>query len=139
MTRERRGFTLLELLVSLAILGLALATLASLWTTGLRGGREAELRLEALQVARQRLASLGALVRLEPGRSEGVEGGFHWQIEQRLLDTGEGGVLPYAVTVTIAWRAHGGGTLAIEAVRLVTTAGPATASPEADLPGGWSW
>jgi len=122
------GFTLLELLVALAIAGLAFAALARGTGQGLQAGRIAGQYEEALARARSRLDAVGRAVALIPGEAAGEDGGgYRWHLRVAPLAVarpGEAGLPPvalYAVAVTVSWDGtdgdRGGGP---RAVRLET-------------------
>ena len=75
-TRASRGFTLLEVLVALAILGLAVVTIIQLFSQGLRllklSGNHQRAVLLADQKARE-------VERLAEGVESGHEGEFSWE------------------------------------------------------------
>jgi general secretion pathway protein I len=77
----RAGFTLLEILVAFAILGLAAAAIAQIFGVGvIKVARSENQRLAAL-AARSVLASVGADIPLEPGRQSGeMPGGIRWSL-----------------------------------------------------------
>jgi general secretion pathway protein I len=79
---NRDGFTLVEIIVALAILALSLNVILpvisdALWRTG-----EAEAQAEAASLARSLLAQAGSAVPLPDGTAAGqFENGFRWQLE----------------------------------------------------------
>jgi len=79
--REERGFTLVEALVSLAILTLALVALVQIFAVGFRGVRMSELDAAALQLATSQLARAGTETPLAAGRQQGTtSGGLEWNV-----------------------------------------------------------
>lgn len=73
------GFTLIEVLVSFAILVVAVSVLQGGFGGGWRGIRAADKETEALEIAKAKLAALGVETALEPGVTEGDAGdGFSW-------------------------------------------------------------
>ena len=78
---SRAGFTLVEIIVALAILALSLnvilpAISGALWRTG-----EAEAQAEAASLARSLLAQAGNAMPLHDGAADGqFENGFRWQL-----------------------------------------------------------
>jgi general secretion pathway protein I len=95
--RHRRGFTLLEVLVAVAVLGLALVMLMGLLSRGLREVAEAEQRSVAAMYLQGLLDNAGRVARLRPGRSGGPlgDGRYRWQRE--------------VVAVPLPWAAPAGG------------------------------
>lgn len=78
---RRAGFTLVEIIVALAILALSLNVILptisdALWRTG-----EAEAQAEAASLARSLLAQAGTALPLHDGQAAGqFENGFRWQL-----------------------------------------------------------
>lgn len=106
------GFTLVEVLVALAITGLSLSFLVMAVNTGLENANRADEYLEANQRAQSYLAGVGIVVPLAPGRYSGVDGaGFSWRIRvsppitQISKGDGSGSALGlYPVDVSVAWH-----------------------------------
>ena len=69
---QRQGFTLLEVLVALAILSVGLLGLAGLQLSALQGGRQAFTGILATQMALQRLEELQQLDPQDPALAPGV-------------------------------------------------------------------
>ena len=79
-----RGFTLVETLVALAVFALAFAGLYRALDGGWQGLRRAQLEIEAIEVAKSRLAAAGIATPLIEGREAGeTADGVRWQIEIR--------------------------------------------------------
>jgi general secretion pathway protein I len=78
-SRERAaGFTLIEVLIALAIVGLALGSIAGVFRNGLMGHETASNAEAALALAEEQLAL--ASTALRPGASSGTyDGRFVWQ------------------------------------------------------------
>ena len=119
-----RGFTLLEVLVALAILGLAIVTLMQLSSQGLRLLRLSDDYQQAVLVA-DRVASTGDV--LEEGVQAGREGRFEWERRVVLMPVPDElaagtGLRLYALTVAVRW----GGRRTLELASLRTVAEPAT-------------
>ena len=106
------GFTLVEILVALAIVGLTLAALFEVFSNGLRGTDSAERHTVATLLARSKLAEVGVIAPLEAGEEAGeYDGGFSWRSVISPHETTNGG-LPeepgartFVVTVEVAWGA----------------------------------
>jgi general secretion pathway protein I len=108
------GFTLIEVLVALAIVGLALAAVAGVFSNGLVGHETAAGAEEALALAEERLASAGATASLRPGTAKGVFAGrYAWQTTVAPYDEGadikqlepvKGVPSLYRVAVSVAWQ-----------------------------------
>jgi len=81
MKRNDRGSVLVEAMVAVAIVALVLAvSYRALGSSALRT-RAAEASRAATLVAQSRMASVGAEIPLESGRTEGVDGGFAWAVD----------------------------------------------------------
>ena len=128
-----RGFTLLEILVAMAILGLALVALVQLSAQGLRLLRLAEDQQEAVRLADR-------LARSTEPTSESVEvgqqGPLRWERRITLVPvppklTPAAGVPSrlYAVSVAVRWGRHG----ALELASLRTVVGADGATPEGGI------
>ncbi len=78
---SQQGFSLLEVLVAFAILALAVATILSLFASGLRNTAVAADYARALTLAESQLATLQGVdvTQLNIGVSEGSDEGFIWQ------------------------------------------------------------
>lgn len=94
----QHGYSLLEVLVAFAILALAVATILSLFATGLRNTAVAADYARALTLAESQLASVQVkeAAQLDVGVSEGIEAGLHWQVR----------VSPYDELASSVQRAH---------------------------------
>jgi prepilin-type N-terminal cleavage/methylation domain-containing protein len=76
-----RGFTLVETLVSLAILTISLVALIEIFGVGFRGVRMSELDAAALQLATSELARAGTETPLQAGQQQGTtSGGLEWSV-----------------------------------------------------------
>jgi general secretion pathway protein I len=108
--RRQSGFTLLEVLVALAIAGLALAVMSEAATGGFLASKTAAGYQEALSRAKSHMASLGGDSALVPGEADGDDGGgYHWrysvtQIEQTALPTEP---TLFEIKVGVSWLAGG--------------------------------
>jgi general secretion pathway protein I len=116
-TRVARGFTLLEVVVALAIAGLAFVLLFRAGGTGLVAANTAGRTEEAVERAQSHLAAIGLEANLVAGDRQGDDGGgFRWHLSvhpvasreilsadgvSRLLTT------LYAVEVAVSWKTRG--------------------------------
>jgi general secretion pathway protein I len=75
------GFSLIEILVALAIVGLALGTTATVLDTGLLGHGMAVDEDMALAIAEEKLAEAGVTGTLRHGRMEGISNArYRWRV-----------------------------------------------------------
>jgi general secretion pathway protein I len=112
------GFTLLEVVVALAIAGLALVGLFRAGSGGLFAVDTAARAEEAVQRAQSHLAAVGRDATLVEGEFTGDDGGgYHWTLRVRPLTTrqslAQDGVSAATVTlfnieVAISWPGHAG-------------------------------
>ncbi len=105
---SERGFSLLEVLVAFTILALAVATILSLFASGLRNTAVAADYARALTLAESRLARVQGrgVTRLESGANEGSMGEFTWHT--RIYPYDASGSHPnrtrlYQIDVTVQW------------------------------------
>ena len=138
------GFTLLEVVVALAIAALALVTLFQTGSGGLFAADTAARIDEAIERAQSHLAAFGRAGAVAPGQSTGDDGGgYQWQMRAtpiarqpavEPIDTGkqpnerqQGGprLVLYEIEVTISWRsASQHRSVVLETRRLGTVPGP---------------
>ncbi|MEE8247170.1 MAG: prepilin-type N-terminal cleavage/methylation domain-containing protein [Alphaproteobacteria bacterium] len=108
--RRRPGFTLLEVVVAVAILAVSMGVLLQLFSTGLKGARLAEHRTIATLLAESKLATIGVESPLEAGESGGqFAGGYRWRAtvgryeEPGREEPPDGDAEAYEVVVTVSW------------------------------------
>ena len=108
--RGERGFTLIEVVVALAIAGLGLAALFAASSAGLASVDQSARYTAALRHAQARLAEFGITEPVRPGVQRGRNSdGSLWRIVARPLATrpgatrGRSGHTLYAVEVTVTW------------------------------------
>jgi general secretion pathway protein I len=120
--RADAGFTLIEVVVALALIAVALTAIASLIATTIRGTRSLDQHLSLAETARAIEAALPGREDLKAGSSSGEMAGYRWRID----------VLPFAArfvdprlpspwwpqTVVITVQAPDGPMLQINTVRL---------------------
>ncbi|MCI0430487.1 MAG: prepilin-type N-terminal cleavage/methylation domain-containing protein [Rhodospirillales bacterium] len=123
----RRGFTLIEIVVALAILAVALGALFQAFSGGLRATAVADRRAAAVMLAQSLLDRIGQDIPLAAGEQAGESGdGLHWSITvvpspliapERRADSP---VIPFDVEVSVA--ADGGRTVTLTSLRLAPAA-----------------
>ena len=135
------GFTLLEVVVALAIAGLSLVLLFRAGGDGLVAVDTARRAEEAVERAQSHLAALGHDVALRAGETEGDDGGgYRWRIRVNpvaawpaasigagVIPGGAASLYPptlYDVEVAISWRGrHHDRSVVLKTERLATTSG----------------
>lgn len=105
-----RGFTLLEVIIAIAILGVAFGLSVELLASGVRSARAAEDYTQAVLLARQKMAEVTGAQALEGSMGQGdFGGGFQWTSEIQPLAQEEN--LPaqlYQVRVRVSWPGRRG-------------------------------
>lgn len=74
------GFSLVEVLLALAIAGLMLGATAGVFRNGILGHANAGDAAMAASLAEQKLAEAGVTAALRPGSSQGTFGRFRWRV-----------------------------------------------------------
>jgi general secretion pathway protein I len=112
--RRDDGFTLLEVLVALAIAALALGVLFRAGGGGLLSLNTAGRYEEAVSRAKSHLAALGSDVGFMEGNFDGDDGdGYRWRLHiapvatSRSTSSDVASVTLYAIQVTISWTEGG--------------------------------
>jgi general secretion pathway protein I len=108
-----RGFTLLEVVVALAIAGLALVGLFRAGSGGVVAVDAAGHVSQAIERAQTHLAAFGRIAVITPGETEGDDGGgYRWRVRVRPLSAWQIGsgasvatVTLFGVEVAISWQA----------------------------------
>ena len=84
MLKQKRGFSLLEVLVAFVILGLVLGTLMQIFSGGLRNVTRAGEFQRAVMLAQSKLAVVGIEMPLAEGQSNGdFDANYRWQVSIR--------------------------------------------------------
>jgi general secretion pathway protein I len=120
--RAVAGFTLIEVLIALAIVAVALTAIGSLMATTVRGTRSIDQRLALVETARAIEAGLPDRGDLAVGSLTGAVGGYRWQINvvpfrASFIDLQrQTPWVPQAVVITV--QSPAGQILRIDSVRL---------------------
>jgi len=120
--RGSAGFTLLEVLVALALVAASLGAIGALIATNVRATRALDQRLALMETTRAILAGLPARGELVPGSLSGETAGHRWRVDVRpfaavVVDPRRPAPwLPQAVTVRV--EAPTGQLVRIDTVRL---------------------
>jgi general secretion pathway protein I len=89
MNRGKRGpgFTLIEVVVAMAILGIGLVVIIELFGGGLRLGRVSQEYTKAVGYAQMKMEEINLASALEEGIQQGeFDGQFRWQVEVKKVD-----------------------------------------------------
>jgi general secretion pathway protein I len=121
------GFTLIEVLVAVALLALVLGAIGTLFATTVKGVRSVERQLPLLETAQSLLASLPERAALRPGTQSGATGDIRWRIDIAPL-TGAAADAPAAVkwlplVVTVRVQGNEGPPVRLDTVRLAPRSG----------------
>jgi general secretion pathway protein I len=84
--RSTAGFTLIEVLVAIAVLAVVLGAIGAVVGNTVRAIRSVDRRLPLLETAQSLMASLPTRAALQPGTQSGTSGEFRWRIDAVLLD-----------------------------------------------------
>jgi general secretion pathway protein I len=109
---SEKGFTLVETLVSLAMLTLGLVALVQIFGNGFRGIRDSDLDADVLQWATSQLARAGVETPLQTGQQQGTTpAGLEWTITiepyrqpAQREDMRPTGLQAYWVTSEVRWK-----------------------------------
>ena len=108
---DPRGFSLIEVLVALAIVGLALGAAAAVFGNGLAGHEVASDVDTALAAAEEKLAGAGIAEALHPGHAEGVFADrYDWRVavmpyeDKATADAPPSGFRLFRIEATVRWR-----------------------------------
>src|ERR1700733_11074747 len=105
--RSNAGFTLIEVLVAIAVLAVVLGAIGAVVGNTVRAIRSVDRRLPLLETAQSLIAALPARDALQPGTQSGTSGDFHWRIDAVLLnrnvpdDAKAAKWMPLAITVRV--------------------------------------
>ena len=121
------GFTLIEVLVALAIVAAVLSSIGAVIATSVKGTRSIDQRLALTGAAETLLAELPARNLLKPGRQSGELAGHRWRIDVSPMDTSAADDAPQnprftPLAVTMRLQAPDGPAIQLTTVRLVPKA-----------------
>jgi len=92
----KKGFSLIEVLIAIFILGLGIVTLANLFPLGLQSFSYARKLNEVYFLAEKKLEGLKLQPNITPGQASGEENGLNWKISLAPLQLPEGIEVTYA-------------------------------------------
>src|ERR1700731_4050849 len=87
LPRGSAGFTLIEVLVAIAVLAVVLGAIGTVVGNTVRTIRSVDRRLPLLETAQSLIASLPTRDALQPGTQSGTSGEFRWRIVTVLLNS----------------------------------------------------
>lgn len=134
MADRQQGFSLIETLVALALLGLVSGTFYSSYTTSLAGTEASAETALATRLAKSKLDEISVTGLLDTSKRQGTTSdGFRWRLEvspfeeqiSPLADAG-GRIAQQAalVTVTVSWQGRRGDrSVELATVRLIAAGG----------------
>jgi general secretion pathway protein I len=115
------GFTIIEVLIALALVAMSLSAIGSLVAGNVRGTRSIEQHLALVETTRLVAASLPPRARLAPGRLSGEILGHRWRVDVSPFEAGG------APAVTSPWipenvllrvQSPSGAVIRVETIRL---------------------
>ena len=121
--RGNSGFTLIEVLVAIAVLAVVLGAIGAVVGNTVRTIRSVDRRLPLLETAQSLIASLPARDALQPGTQTGTSGEFRWRIDAVLLnrnvpdDAKAAKWMPLSITVRV--QSSEGPPVRLDTVRLI--------------------
>jgi len=84
---QKSGFTLIEVVVAMAILGISLILVIELFSGGLRLGRASEEYTQASHYAQMKLEEIAMTRQMEEGSEEGeFDSTYRWQVETKKVE-----------------------------------------------------
>ena len=124
---DAAGFTLIEVLVALAIVAAVLSSIGAVIATSVKGTRVIDQRLALTGAAETLLAELPARNLLKPGRQSGELAGHRWRIDVSPMDTSAADDAPQnprfvPLAITMRLQAPDGPAIQLTTVRLVPKA-----------------
>lgn len=125
--RPDAGFTIIEVLVALALVAVVIVAIGSLMSTSLRGVLAFERHVALVQATRAAITTaVPPRAELQVGQSSGQSDGYHWSIDVSLLGgdwaVPNSGSAWVPALVRIRVRSPSGATSDIRTVRLMKRA-----------------
>ena len=123
--RNDEGFTLLEVLVALTILGISLSVLLTIFSQGLERARDNRESMAARVLAQSLLARTNAAADSQPGQmnGQGPEGLSCHVLVTPYGSRGDPADAPFkaaTISATVTWQEHGHGrSLTLDTLRLL--------------------
>jgi len=122
--RPEAGFTILEVLIALAVVAVSIVAIGSVMSTNTRGVRVLENHVALMQTAQTVLATaIPPRPQLVPGSRSGQLHDFRWQVDVGPVggdwDPGDADVAWNPELVTIRVRSASGATVDLKTVRLM--------------------
>ncbi|HEY1780637.1 MAG TPA: type II secretion system protein [Roseiarcus sp.] len=118
--RGTAGFTLIEALAALAVMGAGLAAIGPLASSSLHAGLYAERHLAEIETARKIMAGMPSREALPVGRLKGALDAHDWRIDSTLIGApalvGDALWTPQRIEVLV--RSPSGAMLKIDTIRL---------------------
>ena len=120
--RANDGFTLLEVLVALAVIAVVLTAIGSLIAGSVRSARALDYHLILVEVARSIETGMPDRAELKPGTMTGEVSGHRWRVDVRALPAVEiesqkpTPWIPLSVVISV--QSPGGAILQVSTVRL---------------------
>lgn len=114
--KEGAGFTLIEVIVAMAILGISLTLVMQLFSGGLRSAKAASDYTRAIVHAKDKMEELSSMLNNDSGE---FEDGFKWEAETedyKVLEESEHNLLK--LKVKIIWPESSGKQKSIDMVSL---------------------
>jgi general secretion pathway protein I len=114
------GFTLIEALAALAVMGAGLAATGSLASSSLRSGLYAERHLADIETARKIIAGMPSREALSVGRLTGALDAHDWRIDSTLIGApaAVGDTLWTPQRIEVSVQSASGAILKIDTIRL---------------------
>lgn len=114
------GFTLIEALAALAVMGAGLAAIGPLVSSSLRAGLYAERHLAQIETARKILAGMPSREALPVGRLTGILDAHDWRIDSTLIGAPAkvGDTLWTPQRIEVLVRSPSGAMVKVDTIRL---------------------